>query len=324
MFFRLASSALFSHPPYQEGYGGNMQNPSESLMRCVIPDEGMIFLSADQEGAEAKIVAYEAPKGDFRGLFDAGIKPHQYVAVDIFLDDYQREFFPNKPKAYFEALRPPLVAGLDEWRPMVKTLKDIYEVRYFLGKKTCHSGNYDVGPATFVASVLEETEGAINLPIEKGKEFGNRYRMRFPEIPEWQSECRATVKRTGRLYNLLGHPITFTRRIHEANERELYAAVPQSTVGEITNLAWIELQEFIQNDNLPWDLLNNKHDSILLQVPNNKEHVEMGYHALKRHLGRELRSTKGEDFVMGTEVSYGFNWGKHSADNPNGMKVFKL
>jgi len=324
MFFRLASSALFAHPPYQEGYGGNMQNPSESLMRCVIPDEGMIFLSADQEGAEAKIVAYEAPKGDFRGLFDAGIKPHQYVGIDIFLDDYQKEFFSAKPKSYFEDLRPPLVGTLPEWKPMVQTLKGVYEVRYLLGKKTCHSGNYDVGPATFVSSVLEETEGSVNLSIEEGARFGNRYRKRFPEIPEWQAECRDTVRRTGRLYNLLGHPITFTRRIHEANERELYAAVPQSTVGEITNIAWTELQRRIKNEKLPWDLLNNKHDSILMQVPNTREHVEMGYHSLKQHLGRTLKSTKGEEFVMGTEVSYGFNWGKQSKDNPNGLKVFKL
>ena len=88
--FRAASAAMLGH------YGTNMQNPTDSLMRCCIPREGNIFGSRDEAGAEALIVAYEAPPGRFRELFECGIKPHTYFALQIFLDQFRHEHNPGR------------------------------------------------------------------------------------------------------------------------------------------------------------------------------------------------------------------------------------
>lgn len=315
VFFRLASAALLGI------YGGNAQNPSEAMMRSVVPDEGKIFVSADQAGAEAVIVAYEAPPGKFLKLIQSGVKPHEYMAVVIFNDEFHREFFAAHSKDYFSRVPVDEIKKLPEWPAIKKSLKGKYSTRYFLGKKSIHSGNYDVGPNTFLTSVIEETAGQLVLTLDQVKKIQGAYSSTFPEILEWQNELQAKMLARTPVRNLFGHPIYITERYRHDTKRKFYAAVPQSTVGTITNVAFSELQRKIERERLPWDLLNNKHDSILLQCPDTREHIEMAADALRSHIGRDLVSSRGVQYRMGTEVSVGRNWGKwHEEHNPLGMK----
>ena len=68
-------------------------------------------------------------------------------------------------------------------------------------------------------------------------------------------------------------------------------------------------------------MLNNKHDSVLLSVPDTKEHIEHGAQSLKAYLNRDLKSTTGIEYQMKSEIQLGHNWAKwHETKNPNGMK----
>jgi len=70
---------------------------------------------------------------------------------------------------------------------------------------------------------------------------------------------------------------------------------------------------------LQWDILNNKHDSILGQVP--EDEAMDAAEILKELLSFDLHSPRGELFKMGAEVSIGKNWGKYnSVSNPDGLK----
>src|SRR4029450_5554986 len=76
--FRLGSRKLFGE------WGNNGQNLNADSLSVFIPRDGNIFVSCDQAGAEALVVAYDAPAGRYRRLFELNIKIHTYVALIIF------------------------------------------------------------------------------------------------------------------------------------------------------------------------------------------------------------------------------------------------
>ena len=78
-----ASSAAFL-----DTYGGNLQNVSDEMRRMFRADAGYKLVQVDQSGAEALIVAYLCQKAKFRDLFLHGVKPHVFVAMNMFMDKW--------------------------------------------------------------------------------------------------------------------------------------------------------------------------------------------------------------------------------------------
>lgn len=77
-YSRLASRKLFNT------IGGNLQNKDDSLKRIYFADDGKLLNQRDQAGAEALIVAYLCRDGNYRALFNNGIKVHVFVALHVF------------------------------------------------------------------------------------------------------------------------------------------------------------------------------------------------------------------------------------------------
>lgn len=308
--FRLASSKLLGY------YGTNLQNPSDTLMECVIPDDGCIFIQPDQGGAEALVVAYECRRARFRKLFEHGIKPHSYMALQLFTNKFRG----NHPSARYKYVDPDILAGYPECRDLLNTIKNSHQ-EYDLGKRVIHAKNYDMGPKTFQINVLELSEGTVVLSYKEAKEFLAIHSETFPEILEWQAEVSGRLAATRTLNNLFGYPRHFGSLWSTELLRDAYAFIPQSTVGTITNIAYTELHYRIRRESLPWQLLNNKHDSLLLQVPDTSEHRDMAMAYCREHMGRELVSSRGEHYRMKVGISIGYNWAKYDEKkNPQGMK----
>jgi hypothetical protein len=312
--FRRASSKLLGF------YGTNLQNPSSSLMSCVMPSRGR-FVQPDQSGAEALVVAMECRKGKFRALFDYGIKPHSYMALQIFTEKFRGEHSPDR----YKGVDPMVLKDYPELKALLNTIKDS-EDEYFLGKKTIHAYNYDEGVQTFRISCLEESEGRIVLSFKDSKTFKGIWQSTFPEISEWHAITWGNLAGSKdslgcyTMRNLFGYPRVFGRLWNDELKRQALAFLPQSTVGIITALAFTEISRRIRRERLPWDLINDKHDSILVDVPDTTEHTEMCMAYCKEHMGRELVSSRGEHYRMKVGISLGYNWAKSSKSNPDGMK----
>ncbi len=198
---------------------------------------------------------------------------------------------------------------------------------YFLVRRkgkisvTGNSRNYKMGPRTFQLNCLDMSAGSVNLSYSEARDFLETDSEIFPELIEWHSEIEARLRKTRTLVNLFGYPRLFTSIWSDGLVRDGCAFIPQSTVGTITNIAFTEIYHLIKKEKLPWLLLNNKHDSILISVPETSEHVERGKYELRKSLERELKSTKGEEYKMKAELAVGRNWAKWDREkNPNGMK----
>jgi len=328
--FRLSSTELLGQ------FGTNLQNPSKKICKIYEPDKGKIFLQCDQSGAEALIVAYECKPGKYRELFLQNIKPHVFIGL-AFAKHWEREH-----PAIHEIAK--LSIAEIKNHPAWEKLKDAITnsdnnppaTRYYYHyKQTCHSSNYGIKAPTFQLNLLQKSKGEVALTRYEAEQYLEGYHTLFPEIRQWNDKIRQELKRTRILRNLFGYPREFTSAWGDDFEKEAISFIPQSTVGTITNLAFVDMQNFIEKETETcngWDLMNNKHDSMLIQVPDNKATIELAAKKLHEFMERDLISSNGEKFKMKSEVQCGYNWaprveyknkvtGEVTVKNPKGLQT---
>ncbi len=353
--FRLSSRKILHK------WGGNLQNVEKS-MREIYESDGYekelyekclyylssfdksIFTAAelsslriltqeDQSGAEALIVAYCSEPGQYRELFKNGIKPHSYLAMQLFLDVW--------PKKMLEARTITNDSGFDIqqlidcpipelkknpfWKDLDLIIKDsdnwpLDQRYYYLAKQTEHSSNYNIKSNMFRMNVLEKSGGKIVISKDEAERFLLTKFSLFPEIAgyhRWVQQCAESGRM---LYNLHGHPYTITSYDISDSLKELYAWIPQSSVGEITNIAYTKMQQFIEDKKLQWDMLANTHDSYLKQCPIGEERLcaSKGQEFLAQSF---VSPIDGAEFSMRSDAQVGFNWRPfHKEKNPLGMR----
>lgn len=295
--YRLSSRKLFG------AFGNNAQNVPESVRECLIADPGHSIFQVDQAGAEALIVAYLCRAGNYRELFDVGIKPHVYLALNIFTDKFRGKY----PRERYQFRRPVELAQLPEWKELNNTIKHA-EVEYALGKMTAHAKAYDMKAPTFRLNVLQKSQGTITLSLDDAKHFLNTYDSLFPEILEWQTAIETEVSNGRVLTNLFGFPRLFAGRWSEELKREAYSFIPQSTVGCLTSVAAAELQQAIEQNNWRCDLLANVHDALVGQCRHGLEETVCRF--IQSSFGRPLTTAQGETLRMKSEAMIGPTWAK--------------
>jgi DNA polymerase I-like protein with 3'-5' exonuclease and polymerase domains len=304
-------------------HGGQGQNWTKQQSKLIIPDKGKVFIQVDQAGAEALIVAYLCRPGQFRDIFEvkdvAGkdMNPHSFLAMHAFTEQLEAELgFKLK---YFCELTVKDLAKEKLWLEIAKCAKasDGWEPErryYFLGKQGNHSLNYDCKARAFRLNVLQKSGGAVNMSLEVAQNIITVREKLFPEIKLFHQEVVNEVKRTGMLRNLFGHPRVFSSWHDESQWKEWYAFKPQSTVGQITNYVFVEMQERIEaGDPLliaaQCDMLNNKHDSTLNQVLAEDQYIEAVKAEVRKHMNRRLVNDRGEVFYMKSDAKHGPSWG---------------
>jgi len=298
--FRLSAKQMFGE------IGGNLQNMPEDMRSFMVADEGKLLFQVDQSGAEALIVAYLAERGNYRELFDVGIKPHTYLALNIFIDKFRGKY----PKDRYQFRKPSELVQLPEWKDLNKFIsKDESNVtEYQLGKRIAHAKSYGMGPITFRKNVLQESQGEILLSTADCKHFLTMFEKLFPEIIEWQERLKEQVIKNRVLYNLFGYPREFTGRWNMELEREALSYVPQSTVGVLTSLVFTDLEQLSCTTEPGLDVLVNVHDAVVGQ--HLEEHVERICRHTMDLFKRPLTAPSGEVFYMKSEAMVDKTWKK--------------
>jgi hypothetical protein len=309
--FRLASGQFLGR------YGANLQNPDkESVCIYEAPDHHS-FVQPDQSGAEALVVAHLCRKGRYRDLFSVGIKPHTFLALHIFINQYADKWpLASKSPEYWKSLSPLELKEDPDWRPLDKAIKSSGKP-YKIGKMVCHASSYRMRERTFQMQVLKQSNGTMVLSINECIMFLKFFSDLFPEIIEWQDEIECKIYATRRLENLFGFPRRFERAITDSYIREAISWIPQSTVGCITHSA-------IRKFNASRDLsikpaVNNKHDSFLAIVPDAiaRETAKL----MQNCMAIQLVGRDSVSFTMKSESQIGKNWASYDAKyNPYGMR----
>lgn len=294
-----------------------------------------VFVQVDQSGAEALIVAYLCRPADYRQLFLNNVKPHVYVALKLFKDVWTRKL---KEKGGMiedfdiNVIDNTPIAALKQnpfWHDLDLLIKDsdnwkLTERYYYFAKQTCHSANYGIRGPTFQMNVLDKSGGKVALSKEDAERFLNVYRSLFPEIVEWNKQVLRQVEESGILYNLHGFPYYITDYLDSKrlamNEKEWISWVPQSTVGEITRIAFSDLQlDYIEPRKKKWDIMADTHDSFMCQCP--LYEVKECITTMQQYMNQEFTSPfDGVKFRMKSEANIGFNWCPEKKKNELGLQ----
>ena len=156
----------------------------------------------------------------------------------------------------------------------------------------------------------------LHVPTSVIETFQNEYFSAFPGIREWQLRTIHEVQTKRVLETPLGFRRTFFGRPEDSSTwREAVAFRPQSMVGQILNIAMYR----VWSSPLPIQLVAQLHDAILIQYPENLE-TEIIPQVLSI---MEFPVPVGDrEMTIPCEAATGWNWGKYSDDNPDGIKTY--
>lgn len=279
------------------GTGTNLQNVTESLRSVFVADPGMMFCNIDLEQGDSRNVGAlcwnlfakedEAFAGSYLNACESG-DLHTYVS---------KLCFPNLPW------------GTAPDREIAERFAHKhYDYRY-MSKKSGHGSNYLAQPQTIAKHA--------RIPLQIAKDFQAEYFKVFPCIPAWHKNVFWQLENLGHLTSPFGRRRFFFGRPKDGStQRDAVAHVPQSMTADEINQGILNL----------WrdgrvQLLIQVHDSILFQFPEHlrDEIVPWAVEAIKTKLVLE----RDREFVVPTEASTGWNWGKVAEDNPDGLKKWK-
>lgn len=296
------------------GTGTNVQNVDRSLRQPFVADPGFYLFNIDLEQADARNVGARlwtifhdkdaAWIEELRGEVWTG--PTGAALAGAYLDAcesgdlhttvcnmaWPNLEWPDDPNSWKDFCDSLILFGQDSYRQV--------------SKKLGHGTNYYGTPRTMAKHTRSPTF------IIEG--FQRNYFNAFPAIPLWHKWVIRELDRSATLYNLFGRRRQFFGRPEDATtHRKAIAYDPQSSTGEEIDRGLYNIwNEFSHHE---VQLLNQVHDSVLLQVP---------YDGKEEIIPRVLRSMKieiwlpgGRLFTVPLEAKGGWNWGDFDYKKPN-------
>lgn len=269
---RLSSRAF-----YPTRTGANLQNiPRDKRVRSVfVPDPGKIFFYNDLERAESLVVAHLSGDPIMLAKHAPGKDAHRITASLLF----------GKPEA------------------------EITDLERYLGKQTGHAGNYMEGWKTLQKQINKNaaTTG-VSIDAKTAKYLINTYREAHYMLPVWWRDTEYKLRQTRTLYNLLGRPRKFYDRLDSCLPTAI-AYVPQSTIGDVLNVALLKCYNDPILRELGVEILVQVHDAIGGQVPEANVHEAMARMRKLMRVDLVVPKTQ-ETFDIPVEIAFGPSWGE--------------
>ncbi len=275
-------------------FGGGMsgQNITEKLRDMFVADPHHKFIYIDLDQAESRavgIISYrESGKSFYLDACESGDIHTAVVRMTWPELEWSEDVAKARERAESEMLNSQF------------SYRDI-------AKRVGHGSNYMGTPA----GVSFE----VKVPKTLIEDFQRRYFRAFPDLKEWHNSVVRKLQLERSLTTLLKRQRYFFGRAYERQTiKEAVAYEPQSLVGDTTNIALMRAQR-IEGVSV----LKNLHDGALFQVK--ADRVTELVPLIMKAFEVPLRA-KDREIVIPTEVRVGKNWGKFSASNPNGLKLY--
>jgi DNA polymerase I-like protein with 3'-5' exonuclease and polymerase domains len=292
------------------GTGGNAQNIAPGLRYVFVADQGYKLVNVDLEQVEARDVGFICGC-----LFNDWKYLDSCESGDLHTSN-ARLIWPNMG-----------------WTGNIAVDRQIASGKFYrefsfrdMAKRGSHLSNY-AGTAYTAARHLKVPQAIMD-------EFQARYcrgrapdarkgfdaiEPAYPSIPRYWQWIATQLQTNHRLSNLFGRQrLFFGRPNDDTTLREAIAFMPQSTTADRMNLGlwrvWKHMPEV--------KLLAQTYDSITFQVLDNSNLDDVVSEVLER-IKVQLKSPSGRSYIVPGEASLGWNWGKQSSTNPDGLMKWK-
>lgn len=262
------------------GWGGNAQNIpkygawAKRYRRCIIPRCGKVFLNVDQVSAEEwPVSALARNEAAIRDLA-AGVNRHKRLAAFIFQ------------------------------RPESGISKD--DIEYYLGKKSRHANNYGMKPPRMSDSLAKE---GYAVTVRQCSDILDKVHQFDPSVRNvFHTYIRDEIERSMTLRAPLGRErVFFGFRANEHNGdlwNDAYAWIPQSTVGDNTGLAVLDL-ELAAGDASENCIVAESHDSVMQEFEPDESCISAALMRIRRAFDRRIRFDNGIEINIPIEAELG-------------------
>lgn len=284
------------------GTGTNLQNVTEKLRSIFVADPGYKMANLDLEQADARNVG---------ALCWNELVTHSdwtETSAGKYLDFCESG---DLHTAVCKMANPNLDWGTRPDREIADQIAYRHLTYRDLMKKLGHGSNFLGQPPTMAKH--------SKLPLPLVKDFQMRYfgSSGFPCIPAWHQSIIRAIKNGAQLTTPFNRRRYFFGRPNDAaTHRDAVAHQPQSMTADEINTGILRLWSANRVQ-----LLMQVHDSILLQFPEEMENEIVPW-AIDT-LRIELQLAKGREFYVPVEAQVGWNWGKASPNNPDGLIKWK-
>lgn len=205
-------------------YGFDCRLPN--IKNLFVPEPGFVYVDVDLEQADAQVVAWESGCQRLKDIFK-----------DPTLDFHSENAF-----AFFEGIKGEevkryqmdlghgviMTKAEDQWRKPLKA--------------GAHATNYRVTAPTLA--------GTLGCTPMEAQDFIDTWFSLNPEILEWHERTEREVYGRGYVENKFGFKRRFLGRITPNTLAEAQGWVPQSTVGNVINQGWMNIEERINKKTL--------------------------------------------------------------------------
>lgn len=224
---------------------------ARDIRSMFIPDEGMVFVQVDASQCQARIVAVLSEDWELLQAFDT-VDIHKRTAGLIM--GFSRELI----------LTPGHIKTVDDM--------DKDDPARFMGKKTRHAGNFEMGAQRFMLEVNTDAQ-KFDIPISisgwKAGEMLKLFHAASPKLEHvfWR-DVRECIESTRVLIDPFGGVRVFNGRLDDATFREGYSNIPQRTEAHVVQKAALAIEDELNGD-IQHMWISENHDSLLMQVPAN-------------------------------------------------------
>ena len=293
---RLPSSGRYSSS------APNAQNIPAFLRNIFVPEEGHVFVGADMDQLELRLIAEEAEAKRLIEIINQGLDPHNE----------------NMEIVYGKGIWGLDGAPKDRWRKG----KGVFKRTRGITKNVFYAWQYAASVPTIHQQVVsvEDDDGVLiyaHLGHRDVRDVVRGLKRAIPEIPKWWAGIRQRYRREGFILDSI-----WQRRRDfkdEENLNELVNFPIQAGGASIVHEAMLELVLGIEGSGTSsgWDddcitfdfdahtgLVNQCHDSLLFEVP--EEDGEKMARALETSMTRKRRD--GARLTYTAEAEIGMNW----------------
>lgn len=250
------------------------------VRRCLVPDDGEVFVEADLSGAEAWVTAACCGDIELLARLRGGEDIHRWTAAHIYGKD----------------------------------ARHVTDIERFLGKTARHALNYGMQAGTFQRRINADAEqSAITVTRRDVERIAQAYHRLHPLLEVWYHSVFDLLAAARTLSTCFGRRRVFFGRFGGAGagwlgetHREAIAYEPQSTVADLLNRGL--LRWWRQHDGKVGRLLMQVHDSVVLGVP--KRQAKLTAALLRRCLEEEIE-VHGQRITIPVDVSVSeVSWGE--------------
>lgn len=224
---------------------------AKDIRSMFIPDEGMVFIQVDASQCQARIVAVLSEDWELLAAFDT---------VDIH----------KRTAGLIMGFSKTLI--LTEGHIKIVDDMDKDDPARFMGKKTRHAGNFEMGAQRFMLEVNTDAQ-KFDIPISiSGWKAGQMLELFHAASPKlnnvfWR-DIRDCIESTRVLIDPFGGVRVFNGRLDDSTFREGYSNIPQRTEAHLVQKAALSIEDELNGD-VEHMWLSENHDSLLMQVPAN-------------------------------------------------------